>query len=622
MMTIRRRLLAMIIAVSLSGAQARPLFTHYRSDSPGDAGGAAGIGALGGKTVKSIVIDGIKDPKQRKNARAFLTLEQVKNETITQPGYIDYLIRKGEKEIKRSQQPFGYYGVEVESRRLPLEGEALQIVYRVSLGEAVAIREISLAVSGAGKSDPGFAKLLAEEPFRKDATFDHRVYEDYKAKFAALSRDRGYFDGRFTASRVVVDPARHSADLTLNYDTGERYRFERLRFVAGDAGNGADRHAASPGGLPLDENFLRRFVSFHAGDPYRLEAVTALQQDLQGSGYFRQVLVGGKPDRSSRTVPTEARLTMNRNKHYAFGVGYSTDSGVHGKFAFDRRWVNSHGHTLSSNFYLSRKNSELDTIYRIPGDNPTSDYAYLRLGGWIREDRYTSHRAFLEGGYDWRRKRWEYRLSGTTAYEKFAIGNDRDEIHLSYPTLQAVYTSTRNRLNPASGFQVRANVLGGVENVLSRISLIQSNVNLRYIQTLNDKNRVIARFDGGANWTDDFHRLPPGLRYFAGGDRSIRGYAYRNIGPRDGSGENIGGKYLALGTLEYEYSLTPSLALAAFVDGGDAFSRTFAPKYGAGIGLHWRSPVGPIRIDLGHGFAEKYGDPLRLHLTVGAELDL
>lgn len=616
------RFTVFMIAMLIAGAPACALFSHYETDSASEPESGTDLRALAGKTVKSIVIEGMENPEQLKNARIFLSLEQVKNETITQPAYIDYLIRNGENEIRQSQKPFGYYSVAVESERVALEDKNLQIIYRVRLGQAVAIRDVSLAVSGPGQSDPAFAKLLAEQPFARDSTLNNKVYEDYKAKFAVRSRARGYFDGHFTTSKVTVDPERHSADVALNYDSGKRYAFGSLRFVNSEAGDGADHNTASAWNLPLDEDFLQRFVHFHAGDPYQLNKVTALQQALQGSGYFRQVLVGGKPDISSETVPIAAQLTMNRNKHYAFGLGYSTDSGVHGKFAFDRRWVNQRGHTLSSTVYLSGKNSEFDTIYRIPGDNPSTDYYYLRLGGWIRDDRYTSHRAFTEAGYDWRRRHWSYRISGTTAYEKFAIGNDRDEIYLSYPTFQAVYTSAGNRLNPSNGVQLLVNLLGGARHVLSEVDFVQSNIGLRYIRSLNDKNRVIARFNGGANWTYNFHRLPPGLRYFAGGDRSIRGYAYQNIGPRDGSGQNIGGKYLALGTLEYEYYLTPSLALAAFVDGGDAFSATFEPKYGAGIGLHWNSPVGPIRVDLGHGFTKKYGDPVRLHLTIGAELDL
>ena len=126
----------------------------------------------------------------------------------------------------------------------------------------------------------------------------------------------------------------------------------------------------------------------------------------------------------------------------------------------------------------------------------------------------------------------------------------------------------------------------------------------------------------GATWTDDFDRIPPSMRYFAGGDRSIRGYAFENIGSRDAGDNNIGGRYLAVGSLEYEYYFKPEWAAAAFVDAGDAYINDPKIKIGAGAGVHWQSPVGPIKLDVAHGFDKKYGDKVRLHISIGAELDL
>lgn len=151
---------------------------------------------------------------------------------------------------------------------------------------------------------------------------------------------------------------------------------------------------------------------------------------------------------------------------------------------------------------------------------------------------------------------------------------------------------------------------------------MQGNIDARYLQSIGEKQRLIARASLGASWTDNFDRIPPSLRYFAGGDRSIRGYAFENIGSRDSEGNNIGGRYLGVGSLEYEYYFKPDWAVAAFVDGGDAFVDDFKMRIGAGAGVHWQSPVGPIKVDVGHGFDKQYGDKVRLHISIGAELDL
>lgn len=566
---------------------------------------AADADNLAGLTLADIEISGIDNAEQRKNAEIFLTLMKSKGEKIQQPDYIDYLIESGKEEIARSQQPFGYYNVHVDAAR-ERKGDALLVRYTVQINQPVVLDDIAVTVSGAAEDDPEFRKLLADNPFKKGDTLNHRVYETYKARFIALAAARGYFDGKFERSTVIVNPDSRHAAIQLAYQSGKRYTFGEVAFSS----------------VPLDEELLQRFVSFDPGQPYLAADVATLQQDLQSSGYFKQALVGGDPQHADKSVPVEAQLTMNKNRRYALGMGYSTDTGVRGKFDFDWRWVNRKGHTFSSSLYLSKKDSHLDNIYRIPAANPTTDYYYFRFGGVRKDDKYKTTRAFAGGGYNFRDGNWEHRYALDAQWEDFTIGTDSDKVLLLTPRAQWTYTSTTNRLNPESGFQGRVEVLGAAEGVLSDVSFVQTNAAARYIHSFDSKNRLIARANAGGTWTDDFHRLPPSLRYFAGGDRSIRGYAYENIGARDSEGNNIGGRYHAIGSLEYEYYFKDDWAIATFIDAGDAYIRDFDMKIGAGAGVHWRSPVGPIKLDVGHGFDKKYGDKYRIHLTVGAELDL
>ena len=165
-------------------------------------------------------------------------------------------------------------------------------------------------------------------------------------------------------------------------------------------------------------------------------------------------------------------------------------------------------------------------------------------------------------------------------------------------------------------------MLGASKALLSDVNVLQTNLDARYLQTLGEKSRLVSRASLGGTWTNDFDRIPPSMRYFAGGDRTIRGYTFENIGTRDAGDNNIGGRYLAVGSLEYEYYFKPEWAAAAFVDAGDAYIHDPKIKVGAGAGVHWQSPVGPIKLDVAHGFDKKYGDKVRLHISIGAELDL
>ena len=581
---------------------AKPAAKTAPKPAPAQAVSAA---RLEGKTIRNIDIRGIQNSTQRDNAKVYLSLEKGAGEKIAQPDYVQYLIENGREEIRRSQQPFGYYHTQVDVR-LEDAADGLSVIYTVHQNEPTRLGQVNIQVTGEAERDEKFRELLADNPLKSGSTLDHNTYETYKARFAALASARGYFDAAFREHSVQVNPDTNSADVSLIYDSGTRYTFENVEF----------------NDVPLSPDLLQRFVQFKPGQPYLSSDVATLQQDLQGSGYFAEALIGDEPDRERKTVPIKGQLTMDENKHYVLGVGYSTDSGVRGKFEFDRRWVNDRGHQFSSKLYASTKASSLDTLYRIPAANPASDYYYLRLGGHIKRDTYDSRRIFGEGGYNYRTGDWEHRYGLVTAWEKFTIGLTDGKTLLLYPQAQWTYTSTKNRLNPKDGYQFRFGVLGASKALLSDVNVVQTNLDARYLQTLGEKSRLVSRAALGGTWTNDFDRIPPSMRYFAGGDRTIRGYTFENIGTRDAGGNNIGGRYLAVGSLEYEYYFKPEWAAAAFVDAGDAYIHDPKIKVGAGAGVHWQSPVGPIKLDVAHGFDKKYGDKVRLHISIGAELDL
>src|SRR5690606_17764014 len=114
----------------------------------------------------------------------------------------------------------------------------------------------------------------------------------------------------------------------------------------------------------------------------------------------------------------------------------------------------------------------------------------------------------------------------------------------------------------------------------------------KWVRPASRQSRLILRAALGAMVVDDFDALPPELRFFAGGDRSVRGFDYQEIGEVNETGGVIGGKYLTVASAEYEYYFLQNWGAAVFVDAGDAYSSSFEANVGAGIGLRWRSPVG------------------------------
>jgi len=162
--------------------------------------------------------------------------------------------------------------------------------------------------------------------------------------------------------------------------------------------------------------------------------------------------------------------------------------------------------------------------------------------------------------------------------------------------------------------------LGAYQPLLSDLSFLQPRVSGKLVWSFAKRNRIIGRADIGTTWVSDFDKLPSSLRFFAGGDQSVRGYALDKISPVDGEGNEGGGRHLVVGSLEYEYRLFEQWGLAAFVDSGDAFDDGLDMKTGVGIGVHWYSPIGPVRVDLGHALDRPPGDMIRLHLIIGPAL--
>ncbi|MGS0729161.1 autotransporter assembly complex protein TamA, partial [Shewanella sp. 0m-11] len=170
-------------------------------------------------------------------------------------------------------------------------------------------------------------------------------------------------------------------------------------------------------------------------------------------------------------------------------------------------------------------------------------------------------------------------------------------------------------------------------NLGSEVRLARLQSKFIWIDTFFEKHRIVSRLDMAANLTSNnsLAEIPPSLRYFAGGDQSIRGYSYNELGPYIDSvnaegevvREVVGGRYLMVGSLEYQYYLTPHWRVATFIDAGNAFDVNQVELVtSVGAGIHWISPIGPVKLDIGIGLKETdtISRPWRIHITMGSVL--
>jgi len=175
-------------------------------------------------------------------------------------------------------------------------------------------------------------------------------------------------------------------------------------------------------------------------------------------------------------------------------------------------------------------------------------------------------------------------------------------------------------LRPSAGHRLNFELRGAADSLGSDTSFVQTAVSAKWIWSLPNAARILVRGSLGTTWADNFNELPPSVRFFAGGDTSVRGYEYDSLGPLDADGEVVGGSSLAVASVEYEHPVVPGWSVAAFVDSGNAFDGSdLDARTGVGVGFRWQSPLGPIRVDVAKPLD---GDDrgARLHISFGPDL--
>jgi translocation and assembly module TamA len=554
----------------------------------------------------AVLVEGVEGAP-RDNILAFLDINRFAGKPAPEETELRWLHGNAERNIRDALQPFGYYEPAIESalNRVAAGWEAR---YRIQPGRAMRVAAVDIQVLGEGEQDPAFQKLLAALPVAKGQILDQPKYEQLKLNLETLATERGYFDARFTEHAIEIDLQAYEATVKLHYDTGKRYRFGDIAFK---------QDILSP-------KLLNRYPRFKPGDPYDANDLLKLQSDLGGSPYFSQVQIDTSQDTVTHTAPIDVQLTPNKKRKFSAGLGYGTDTGVRGKAKVEQRWINRQGHHYEAELQLSPIKSVLGFKYIIPGQDPTTDEYALTAGYTLQNyDDQDYERIALGGSWQRQDGKWLKNYNLSLQYEDYQIGDEpRSTSLLLIPGLNWTRIDADDRLYTTRGLLFGFELRGASTLLLSDINFVQGVLHLKWVRALNDDSRFIARGDLGATAIkEDFEDLPASLRFYTGGDASVRGYAYNKIGPTDDGGTVVGGKNLVVGSLEYEHRVWGDWSVAAFIDSGDAFDGASPElKTGAGLGLRWRSPVGPVRIDFASGLDRPPGDAFRFSFSIGPDL--
>ncbi len=549
------------------------------------------------------------------NVRKLLSIEQQKTDPNLFEARIRRLHRNASKEIKQALEPFGYYEPMVSANLTQQTPGHWLATYEIKPGLAVRVTSIDLKLAGEGIHDDQFQALISNFPLHEGDTLDHSRYEAGKRAFLILATENGYRDAQLVTHEIRVQPEQHAADIRLHFDTGRRYRFGKVDFIqVGDLEKSQ-----------LSSEFLARFLSFEEGTPYSTTRLFDVQNALSDSDYFDIVEMKPRPEKIENfEIPIDIELEPRSKHRYTAGLGYGTDTNFRGSLGWENRQVNSSGHRFKAEAKVSGIKTNITGKYRIPTRNPRTDRIEL-TSAWLNENVPTTNsesEIFLLGASHTlsRRSGWLETVYLNYQMESFTIANSSGNSSLLLPGISWSRVIANNRIYTRRGVRLLVDFRGTHPILGSKFQLMQMRLQGKLIHPVLQNGRVILRGDAGLTRIDDFAELPPSLRFFAGGDQSVRGYNYNSLSPKDASGRVLGGEQLLVGSTEYEYSWTEKWSSGIFFDIGNAVDDWAQKlKSGAGFGVRWKSPVGLIRLDLAWALSDP-NKPMRLHVVIGPDL--
>ncbi|ODU11386.1 MAG: hypothetical protein ABS91_02380 [Thiobacillus sp. SCN 64-35] len=499
----------------------------------------------------------------------------------------------------------GYFSPRVESA-VERMGDDWRVDYRIDPGPRTTVRSVTLTFDGALKSraDAAGMRRRIERGFSLKQGMPFRQTDWNAAKLGVLRPllASTYPAAQLTTSEARIDPDKQAADLTLTIDSGPAF------FYGEPVIGGTQRYP---------ESIIRNLNPAKPGKPFRQQDLLDYQMALETSGYYTHATVRIEPDPAlAAAVPIRIEVVERPEKRFSVGVGVSTDTGARVQAGWLTRNIADRGLRL-----------KLDARIETTQQSGAAELAWPRtsagyensLGAQLKHEdikgQQTRSRLAVAKRTQ-RRGQIETTLSLQYQTEQQTVGevvNERNQ------ALTANYAWTQRTVGhafyPRHGHVLTLQGGGAAAALLSDTNFIRLyGRHTQYFQA-GTNGRLVLRGEFGSVLADTRDGIPTDFLFRAGGDNSVRGYAYQSLG-RTVSGGVESVRYLATGSVEYNYFFNPTWGVALFVDAGDAADtlHQLSPVFGYGLGARYRSPVGPVNLDLAYGEATRQ---FRLHFSLG-----
>ena len=517
---------------------------------------------------------------------------------------IEALAERLPDEIDAALRALGYYQGHSQYQ-LDFTADCWSLAITVQSGPPTLLAKVQIEVIGPGADEAAFARQLALLPLKTGEQLHHGQYTRSKQLLLGTAMELGFLEARFARSDLLVNPARQAADVVLVLETGPRYRI--------------GQHSISA--LYLRPELVERLVDLPPGEDYDAARVAAAYRTLRASGYFSTIQI--KPDLTinpEHNIDIVTDLTMNKRHVYRFGIGYKTDIGVRTSALYENRFINRRGDRLQAELQLAQELAQFDLNYNVLSNSDPLNRFWTFGLQTVHERTSVVESDRLRAGVAWNQRRdklsYQYRLDFLA--ENSTLAGEDINSHFLIPAARLQWRDVDNDLAPTKGLSAFVEVQSALDGMLASTSFVRVHTGARALMPLG-KGSLFGRIEYGALETSDFNQIPASLRFFAGGDDSVRGYGYQELSPMIDD-KFVGGQYLLTSSIEYQHPLTNKLSGAVFLDAGNASdSWDMDLKYGAGVGLRWKTPVGRVKLDVAVP-NDRSRDNYRIHVGFGVEL--
>jgi translocation and assembly module TamA len=589
----------MLLTAALAQAQSLPM--------PADTGSRAS--AQGGFEVQIVAPQDVLELLQR-----HLELLRYRGLSDIDDGELDRLARAAEYNARTLLGTLGYFSPDITVRLHAADsaGKPMRVVI-VTAQPGPATRVTEVAITFAGD-----ATTLAQAAPQREAIrntwslpagmrFTQARWDDAKTQALRQLGALHFPNAQVAASRADIDPDTQTARLSVTLDSGPAHRFGMLRIEG-------LRH--------FDADLVQRIARLTPGAPYDQVQLLEAQQRLQDSGYFDSAFMslesGGAPD----FAPVLVTLREASRNKLVLGVGASTDSGARVSVEHTNHQLPLIGWRAVSKLLLDRDNQLVGTALTSTPD--AGNWRWL-TSAQLKHDNASDVKVQSQNLRAGRTKNTDAIDRNYFVEYDRARSDDAGQITRAQ-SIGASYAWTLRYFDglpfPSRGYGLGAELGAGLTLGDRRAPFLRLQTHWLGVWPLSaSAGRFTARAQGGAVLARDSAVLPSTQLFLTGGDATVRGYAYHDIGKVSTTGQTTAGRFMVNGSVEWQRPIridgqASDWESAVFIDGGSVADRPgdFRAKIGIGAGARWKSPVGPLQMDLAYGLAARR---LRLHLSVG-----